>query len=72
MLFPHSTAADGWHVNLKLHAEWEKLTTLVYYSHHIVVRQNMSILFRAKQLFQQFLVDAYWKIEAEWLKILMH
>ena len=72
MIFPHSTAADGWHVNLKLHAEWDKLATLVYYSHHIVVRQNVSIMFRAKRFFQQFLVDAYGKIETEWLKFLMY
>ena len=69
LLFPHGT--DGWHVNLKLQ-NGKKLTALVYYRYHIMVRQNVSVLLRAKQLFQQFLVDAYCKIETERLKFLRH
>ena len=67
LLFPHGT--DGWHVNLKLQ-NGKKLTALVYYRYHIMVRQNVSVLLRAKRLFQQFLVDAYCKIETERLKFL--
>ena len=59
LLFPHGT--DGWHVNLKLQ-NGKKLTALVYNHYHIMVIQNVSILLRAKQLFQQFLVDGYIKI----------
>ena len=36
LLFPHGT--DGWHVNLKLQ-NGKKLTALVYYRYHIMVRQ---------------------------------
>ena len=46
------------------------MTALVYYHYHIMVRQNVSILFRAKHLFQQFLIDAYCKIETECLYFL--
>ena len=67
LLFPHGT--DGWHINLKLQ-NGKKLTALVYYRYHIMVRQNVSILLRAKRLFQQFLVDAYCKIETERLHFL--
>ena len=67
LLFPHGT--DGWHVNLKLQ-NGKKLTALVYYRYHIMVRQNVSVLLRAKRLFQQFLVDAYCKIETERLQFL--
>ena len=67
MLFPHGT--DGWHVNLKLQ-NGKKINTLVYYRYHIMVRQNISVLLRAKRLFQQFLVDAYCKIETERLQFL--
>ena len=67
LLFPHGT--DGWHVNLKLQ-NGKKLTALLYYRYHIMVRQNVSVLLRAKRLFQQFLVDAYCKIETERLQFL--
>ena len=67
LLFPHGT--DGWDVNLKLQ-NGKKLTTLLYYHYHIMVRQNVSVLLRAKWLFQQFLVDAYCKIETERLQFL--
>ena len=35
-----------------------------------MVRQNVSVLLRTKWLFQQFLIDAYCKIETERLKFL--
>ena len=62
LLFPYGT--DGWHVNLQLQ-NGKKLTALVYYRYHIMVRQNVSVILKAKRLFQQFLVDAYCKIETE-------
>ena len=37
----------------------KKRMALVYDHYHIMVRQNVSVLHKAKQLFQQFLVDAY-------------
>ena len=62
LLFPHGT--DGWHINLKLQ-NGRKLTAMVYYRYHIMVRQNVSVLLKGKWLFQQYLVDAYYKIEME-------
>ena len=62
LLFPHGY--NGWHANLKLQ-NGRKLTALVYYRYHIMVRQSVSVLLRAKRLFQQYLVDAYYKIEME-------
>jgi len=44
LIFSHST--DGWHINLKL-ANTKKITALVYYHYHIMVRQNVSVLLRA-------------------------
>ena len=67
LLFPDGT--DGWHVNLKLR-NGRKLTAMVYYRYHIMVRENVSVLLRAKRLFQQYLVDAYCKIETERLQFL--
>ena len=67
LLFPCGT--DGWHANLKLQ-NGRKLTALVYYRYHIMVRQNVSVLLQAKRLFQQYLVDAYCKIETERLQFL--
>ena len=60
---------DGCHVNLKLR-NGRKLTAMVYYRYHIMVRENVSVLLRAKCLFQQYLVDAYCKIETERLQFL--
>ena len=67
LLFTNGT--DGWHVNLKLR-NGRKLTAMVYYCYHIMIRQNVSVLLRAKRLFQQYLVDAYCKIETERLQFL--
>ena len=67
LLFQNGT--DGWHVNLKLQ-NGRKLTAMVYYRYHIMIRQNVSVLLRAKRLFQQYLVDAYCKIETERLQFL--
>ena len=55
LLFPDGT--DGWHVDLKLR-NGRKLTAMVYYHYHIMIRENVSVLLRAKRLFQQYLVDA--------------
>ena len=35
-----------------------------------MIRQDVSVLLRAKRLFQQYLVDAYRKIETERLQFL--
>ena len=67
LLFSYGT--DGWHINLKL-ANGRKLTVMVYYRYHIMVRQQVPVLLKAKRLFQQFLVDAYCKIETERLQFL--
>ena len=67
LLFPDGT--DGWHVNLKLR-NGRKLTAMVYYCYHIMIRDNVSVLLWAKRLFQQYLVDAYCKIETERLQFL--
>ena len=67
LLFSYGT--DGWHINLKS-ANGRKLTAMVYYRYHIMVRQQVPVLLKAKRLFQQFLVDAYCKIETERLQFL--
>ena len=68
LLFPNGT--DGWHVNLKLQ-NGRKLTAMVYYCYHVMIRQNVSLLLWGKRLFQQyFLVDAYSKIETKRLQFL--
>ena len=67
LLFSYGT--DRWHINLKL-ANGRKLTAMVYYRYHIMVRQQVPVLLKAKRLFQQFLVDAYCKIETERLQFL--
>ena len=43
---------------------------MVYYRYHIMVKRNVSVLLRATRLFQQYLVDAYCKIETERLQFL--
>ena len=67
LLFSYGT--DGWHINLKL-ANGRKLTAMVYYRYHIMVRQQVPVMLKAKWLFQQFLVDTYCKIETERLQFL--
>ena len=45
LLFPEGT--DGWHVNLKLR-NGRKLMAMVYYRYHIMIRENVPVLLRAK------------------------
>ena len=45
LLFPYGT--DGWHISLKLQ-NGRKLTAMVYYRYHIMVRQTVSVLLHAK------------------------
>jgi len=61
LLFPHGT--DGYHINLR-RRNGKKVTQMAYYAFHIMVRDTNHLL-RARRLFQQFLVDAYCKIETE-------
>ena len=67
LLFPNVT--NGWRVNLKLQ-NGRKLTAMLYYHYHIMIRQNVFVLLRAKRLFQQYLVAAHCKIETERLQFL--
>ena len=67
LIFPYGT--DGWHINLKLQ-NGKKLTCRLYYCYLIMVRMPISTLLQAKQLYQQFLVDSYSKIETERLQFL--
>jgi hypothetical protein len=66
LLFPHGEF--GWHTGLK-HAEERRtrvrnrLTMQEFYSFRLAFRGGFSIIHRAGKLFQQYLVDAYIKIE---------
>ena len=61
LLFPHGT--DGYNIYLR-RRNGKKITQMAYYSFHLMVRDT-NYLLRARQLFQQFLVDARCKIETE-------
>ena len=61
LLFPLGT--DGYNIYLR-RCNGKKITQMAYYSFHLMVRDS-NYLLRARQLFQQFLVDACCKIETE-------
>ena len=65
LLFLHVT--DGYHIYLQRRNG--KVTQIAYYAFYIMVR-NTNHLLRAHRLFQQFLVDAYCKIETERLMLI--
>ena len=65
LIFTQGT--ESWHIYLKL-GNGRKMTALAYYRYHIMVRQNVTVLLKTKWPFQQFLVDAYCKIETEFLR----
>ncbi|KAG7177471.1 putative Helitron helicase-like domain at N-terminus-containing protein 2 [Homarus americanus] len=64
LFFPYGT--DGYHIYLQ-GRNGRKVTQLQFYSFHIMCREGNYLLL-GRRLFQQFLVDAYCKIETERLK----
>jgi hypothetical protein len=46
------------------HRKRNRVTLREYYAYRFAIRQNMSIIHMAGDLFQQFVVDAYVKIES--------
>ena len=66
LLFPHGT--DGDHIYMQ-GKNGRKVTKQQYYSFHMMVRDG-NYLLQGARLFQQYLVDAYCKIETERLQFL--
>ena len=65
LLFPHGEC--GWHPDLTCsdkNGKQHKLTTLQYYSYKISVREIFNPCLSARKLTQQFIVDAWTKIES--------
>ncbi|VDL81296.1 unnamed protein product [Nippostrongylus brasiliensis] len=61
LFFP--TGEDGWHVNLK-NTKNERLSQMKYYAYLLSIRDDeWNPLLRGGKLLQQFIVDAYVKIE---------
>ena len=61
LLFPYGT--DGYHIYIA-GRNGRKVTQQQFYSCHIMVRDG-NYLLQGARLFQQYLVDAYCKIETE-------
>ena len=66
LLFPYGT--DGYHIYMKAR-NGRKITQQQYYSFHMMVRDG-NYLLQGARLFQQYLVDAYCKIDTERLQFL--
>ncbi|VDL66325.1 unnamed protein product, partial [Nippostrongylus brasiliensis] len=60
LFFP--TGEDGWHINLK-NTKNERLSQMKYYSYLFSIRDEWNPLLYGGKLLQQFIVDAYVKIE---------
>ena len=61
LLFPHTT--DGWQIGLKRNNS-RTISPTNFYSYHLQVREgDFNIVMRARQLTQQYAVDAQEKIE---------
>ena len=63
-----SYGTDGYHIYIKAR-NGRKITQQQYYSFHMMVRDG-NYLLQGARLFQQYLVDAYCKIETERLQFL--
>jgi len=55
---------DGYHFEYKI-TNGRKVTSMRFYAYHLMVRDNSSILLNYRQLFHQFVVDMWAKIESE-------
>ncbi|CAG8613902.1 23466_t:CDS:2 [Dentiscutata erythropus] len=54
----------GWHPNIFQNMSNEKVTARQYYAYKLHFREPLSLLFFGGQLFQQYIVDNYVKIES--------
>ena len=76
LIFPHGDF--GWNTDMRYHQNQGRRTRvsmLEYYKYRLAIRPGFSALHRAGKLFQQFLVDAYTKVEGErlhWCKVNQH
>ena len=64
LLFPRDEC--GWYPNLtcfKKNSKQNKLTTLQYYSYKLSIRENFNSYLCAEKLTQQYIIDAWTKIE---------
>ena len=75
IIFPRGE--PGWdenlnHVRERATAVRNRLTQLEYYIYRIAIRRDFSALHLAGKLFQQFVVDAYVKVEGQRLDFIRH
>ncbi|XP_075188624.1 uncharacterized protein LOC142288848 [Anomaloglossus baeobatrachus] len=62
LFFPRGD--QGWHENLQQQGTTRRITQLQYYSFQLSVRNHFNPILNGGKLTQQYLVDAYVKIEA--------
>ena len=68
LLFPRGD--PGWHCGLT-HVEQystvkrNRVTMLQFYTYRLTIRKNFNPIHHSKKLFQQYLVDAYVKVESQ-------
>ena len=79
LIFPHGDF--GWNTNMLYQNQDQnqggrkRVSMLEYYKYRLAIRPGFSALHRAGKLFQQYLVDAYTKVEGErlhWCKVNQH
>ena len=69
LLFPYGT--DGFHRDILIEGTTKKVTAKQFYAHRIMTRRDsFNVLQRANNLYQQYLVDMYAKIETSRLNYL--
>ena len=75
LLFPNGE--PGWHINMP-HMEHRqtrvrnKVTMQEFYSYRLAIRDGFSALHRSGKLLQQYIVDAYVKVEGCRLKFIQN
>ena len=68
LLFPHGDS--GWHCDLQHIHEYSTskrnhVTMLQFYTYRLAIRDGFSAIYHSRKLFQQYLVDAYVKVESQ-------
>ena len=62
---------DGYHLGMKGDRR-SRCSTMDFYSYRLMIRKEFSHLHRARDLFQQFIVDIYSKVESERLSFIRY
>ena len=63
LFYPYGS--HGWHRDMLRKDDKRRVTQAAYVKYKIAVRESFNLIIRGRRLFQQYVVDSYFKIEKD-------